>query len=293
MSSRSPCRFKTFQIHFLSSITDGYRRMFSSEGSLITLNATELGTYAPQLGVQKYRHNFLVGVLVRYDRYIYTNTLSALHALPISAKLYMSSRLFPARNFTVINKPLRGSTTVTDQATTEYLNMEALGMSFPIFIGILLAVMLSERVIFYIKVKRDPILLHDTTCSLTACVTLFLFSKEKRHGTKIKQYVNGVNHFIFWLTSIVWDAVIGIVVVLAIVIALYISGRTFWSETETLYIAASILFLFNLTMAPIICLLSLMFSEPATGANTLCAINMLLCKYYHRFTTAPIRIHTP
>lgn len=61
------------------------------------------------------------------------------------------------------------------------------------------------------------------------------------------------------------------------------SERPYWSETHTLYMVAFILFMFNVAILTIICLLSLMFSNPTTGVSALCAINTFICKFLISF----------
>lgn len=124
----------------------------SSPNPLIELNSTELGSHwAKQFGVQKYRLNFLIGGSVKNYRHIWVNTFSALHSLPISLKYFLSSRLYPVINITVINEPVN-SDEVGNRASTEYANMEAFGIDFPIFIAIILSIASSAHILFYIEV---------------------------------------------------------------------------------------------------------------------------------------------
>lgn len=129
--------------------------MFESERNpLIKLNTSELLTYGQQFGVQKYRFNFLIGASTNKYRHIWANTFSALHTVPISLKYLLSSRIYPKINITVINEPVHSDETI-NIAATEYKNMEVLGIDFPIFIAIVMAIISSVHIVFYIKVTTS------------------------------------------------------------------------------------------------------------------------------------------
>lgn len=51
-----------------------------------------------------------------------------------------------------------------------------------------------------------------------------------------------------------------------------------WNSPKELSIVFLILFLYNLSMMPIICILSLIFSKPSTGMNVLSILNMIISK---------------
>lgn len=129
----------------------------SNPNALIRLKSDELTTWAEQSGLQKYRFNFPIGVSVLGRRHIYANDFSALHSLPISYKYLLASRLHPMINVTVINDPVSGDEPIGYRATTEYKNMEAFGIDFPIFIGVIMAILSSGHIVFYIKVIKIAI----------------------------------------------------------------------------------------------------------------------------------------
>lgn len=126
--------------------------MFASEPNrLISLKESELSTWANSAGVQKYRLNLLIGITISPNKFVFANTLSALHTVPISAQYFLSSRLSAISNITIINEPLKGDP-IGYTERTEYRNMEAFGMDFPIFIAIIMSIVSSAHIIFYIKV---------------------------------------------------------------------------------------------------------------------------------------------
>lgn len=116
-------------------------------------NLTELPTYVKSFELQRYRFNFLIGGAVpsKAMRTFFSNTFSALHSVPISHHYLLVSRLLPVINVTIYNDPVEGDS-ITHFPSEEFTNMEVFGVDFPILVAIVLAIMSSTHIIFYVTV---------------------------------------------------------------------------------------------------------------------------------------------
>lgn len=89
------------------------------------------------------------------------------------------------------------------------------------------------------------------------------------------QYVSGVNLFIFWGASILWDILANIITIIIIIVMLALSQRSEWKTFSDLSVLFVILLFYNIAMIPLICLVSLIFSKPTLGKTLLIIFNLV------------------
>lgn len=93
------------------------------------------------------------------------------------------------------------------------------------------------------------------------------------------QYASGANLFLFWGVSILWDLLTCLITNIIIVTLLAFGQHKNFSSASELAIVFSALSAYNIGMAPIICILSLIFSKPTTGMNIISILNMVIGEF--------------
>lgn len=99
--------------------------------------------------------------------------------------------------------------------------------------------------------------------------------QEKECNAKFMQYASGVNMYIFWGVSILWDILSNVVTIIIIIFMLALSQQSEWKSFSDLAIVFLILFLYNFAMIPIMCVFSLFFTKPSLGKTFVIVFNLV------------------
>lgn len=90
------------------------------------------------------------------------------------------------------------------------------------------------------------------------------------------QLLSGVNVFIFWASSFLWDLFTFIVTILLIVVTVGLFQMQYWSSPGELGLAFIVLFAFGFAMLPMNYVFSLLFKSPSTGLQVMITINFMM-----------------
>lgn len=99
--------------------------------------------------------------------------------------------------------------------------------------------------------------------------------QEKESNAKFMQYLSGVNLYIFWGTSIVWDLLMNTFTIIIIIVMVAISSL----KDINLAILFLILFLYSVAMIPLLCVFSLIFPTPSFGRIFISIFNLIIGAY--------------
>ncbi|KAJ6646771.1 Phospholipid-transporting ATPase ABCA3 [Pseudolycoriella hygida] len=155
----------------------------------------------------------------------------------------------PSHSINVVNAPfdfrIESNSTQIDS-----LDVSIFSVAFMFAVGISMPMISASYIMFYIE--------------------------EKNCRAKFLQYVSGVNLFVFWIASILWDVLTNMATVTLILIMLACSGKPFWSDAYTIGMMALLFCMYNVAMMPIVCLVSLIFNKSTVGFNVLFFLGMII-----------------
>lgn len=105
----------------------------------------------------------------------------------------------------------------------------------------------------------------------------FVFEQEKSCNARFLQYASGANVLILWAMSILWDLLTNCITIILIIILVASKNDDDWKhQLGTIFL---LMFVYNLAMIPLICLLSLIFSKPSLGMVVVTFLNFVFGMY--------------
>ncbi|XP_053689710.1 phospholipid-transporting ATPase ABCA3-like [Sabethes cyaneus] len=111
--------------------------------------------------------------------------------------------------------------------------------------------------------------------AFVAALYIMFYIRERTTRAKLLQFVSGVNVFLFWAVSFVWDYLVFVVVSLFYLAAVAAIQQEGWSTFAQLVKVFLVLLLFGFAVIPTTYLFSYLFDVPATGFVKLMLLNVL------------------
>ncbi|KAF6777815.1 hypothetical protein AHF37_02502 [Paragonimus kellicotti] len=104
----------------------------------------------------------------------------------------------------------------------------------------------------------------------------FLLVSERRSGLKHLQHISGLQPYIYWLTSFIWDFLIYTALAFICLLLLCMFRKTAYVDPIVVGPFVFILLLYGLTMIPLVYLATFLFTHPSTAYVLIGAVNMLI-----------------
>lgn len=127
--------------------------------------------------------------------------------------------------------------------TPDNQNPDIGDVQFPITLGMILAIFIPMFIVHYVK--------------------------ERTSRAKLLQIVSGIDIFVFWSASFLWDMIVFLVFVALYFIGIVASKVEFWSEGATLVNLFILLIIFGFSVLPVVYVASFLFRVPSTGITGL------------------------
>lgn len=121
----------------------------------------------------------------------------------------------------------------------------------------------------------------DVEMSYATFVAVFImfYVQERVCRSKLLQIVSGMNIFIYWLASFLWDMMIFFVFTAMFFSILAISQGQYWSDGEDLFHFVLVIICFGCTILPLIYLASFLFRVPSRGLSASLFFGLIFGKY--------------
>ncbi|KAF8569831.1 hypothetical protein P879_02179 [Paragonimus westermani] len=104
----------------------------------------------------------------------------------------------------------------------------------------------------------------------------FLLVSERQSGLKHLQQISGLQPYIYWLTSFIWDFLIHAALVFICLLLLCVFRKTAYVDPIVVAPFVFILLLYGLAMIPLVYLATFLFTHPSTAYVLIGAVNMLI-----------------
>lgn len=115
-------------------------------------------------------------------------------------------------------------------------------------------------------------------CFVSAFYILFLI-KERETRSKLLQFVGGVKVWTFWLSQFLWDILTYSLTAIIVICAIACWQEDGFKAFDDLARYFLILLIFGFSVLPFTYLISMFFTEPATGFARISIINIFAGKY--------------
>ncbi|XP_055537148.1 phospholipid-transporting ATPase ABCA3-like isoform X2 [Wyeomyia smithii] len=236
-----------------NSLVTGYQRLFESFSPIHRLEISEqnmidriLSLSAENIG--RVNREFMVAASVREENHTAWFNPQAFHTAPLAVSFFYNAILKSICEnceIAVVNKPL------PYRPNTRFTQLQAgnnLGFQLSFNTGFAMSFISAMYIMFYIK--------------------------ERTSRAKLLQFVSGMNVFIFWCVSFLWDYFTFAITALVYLGILAVFQEEGWSSPEELGRVFLVLCVFGLAFLPTIYLFSFWFQIPSTGFVKMMILNI-------------------
>lgn len=124
------------------------------------------------------------------------------------------------------------------------------------------------------------ILILSIAISITSSFYIIFYIRERAVKVKLLQISSGLNIWIYWMTSFLFDFATYLVTVFVTILILLVCQKENWSTAEDLAPVHVVLFSFGFSMLPMTYLLSLIFSNTLIGFTCMAAFTVSTSKKF-------------